>query len=166
MAKAHSTLADRFWSKTLKTSDCWLWTGAKQRSGYGWFNADWKRGPELAHRVAFRLTHGRNAGPELCHTCDVRLCVRPDHLYEGTRTTNVRDCVSRGRHKWAARTHCSHGHQYTPENTYLYTKRGTVERQCRACKVGYRAKWLEKRRHSSPSDDTQHAGAPDGAERR
>lgn len=34
-----------------------------------------------------------------------------------------------------AKTHCPHGHAYTPENTYFIRRktRGTVERRCRTC---------------------------------
>ena len=29
-------VAERFWSKVEKTDTCWLWTGHRDRHGYGW----------------------------------------------------------------------------------------------------------------------------------
>jgi hypothetical protein len=33
----------------------------------------------------------------ILHRCDVRRCVRPDHLFVGTRADNNRDTASKGR---------------------------------------------------------------------
>jgi hypothetical protein len=51
-----------------------------------------------AHRVSWELAHG--AIPDelhVLHRCDVRACVRPDHLYLGTHTDNVADRDNKGR---------------------------------------------------------------------
>lgn len=85
-----------FWEKVDKSGDCWLWTGATNKKGYGaaW---DGKR-TQKAHRVSYMLAHGEM--PELCvlHRCDVPNCVRPDHLFLGTRIDNNHDMVRKGRH--------------------------------------------------------------------
>jgi HNH endonuclease len=78
-------------------NSCWLWTGAvKQRTGYG---SIWINGRELkVHRVAYFLEHGRiDDSLMVLHTCDVRLCVNPAHLYQGTARDNSRDMSRRGR---------------------------------------------------------------------
>jgi hypothetical protein len=69
---------------------CWLWRGPVH-SGY-------PRHPETgAHRLALILSgHDPVPGREACHTCDVKLCVRPSHLYWGTHSQNIQDQHDRG----------------------------------------------------------------------
>jgi hypothetical protein len=89
-------IADRFWAHVEKGDGCWLWRGAMRTTGYGSFFAE---GHLLqAHRVAFELANGPIApGMHVCHRCDVKACVRPDHLFLGTRSDNMRDALRKGR---------------------------------------------------------------------
>lgn len=90
------TLAERFWPNVEKGDGCWNWTGARIPSGYGSIGI---QGTQVgAHRVAYELEVG--AIPEgmfVCHHCDNKQCVRPDHLYLGTPKKNSEDAVARGR---------------------------------------------------------------------
>lgn len=90
------SLPERFWSKVQKTDGCWLWQGATTGAGYGGFNI---KGDLIgAHRVAYELTFGPIPdGLLVCHTCDVRHCVNPAHLFLGTHTDNMQDCKTKGR---------------------------------------------------------------------
>lgn len=53
------------------------------------------------HRYAYSLYHGVELSSEtiICHTCDTPACWNPKHLFAGTQSDNIRDCVSKGRHK-------------------------------------------------------------------
>lgn len=88
---------ERFWSNVDKSGDCWLWTGALTREGYGTFKCDGKH--RAAHRVSFALSFGgeRPRNVNICHRCDNRRCVRPTHLFPGSHVDNMRDMVAKGR---------------------------------------------------------------------
>jgi hypothetical protein len=84
------------------TSGCWLWGGriAKHRNGYGTFKvtANYKRKNWKAHRWAAKYIGGMDIeGVFCCHTCDVRSCVNPDHLFLGDHKSNAADMASKGR---------------------------------------------------------------------
>lgn len=56
------------------------------------------RGALLVHRVAWELVRGSIPdGLDVLHSCDVRLCAKPDHLFLGTHLDNMRDMISKGR---------------------------------------------------------------------
>jgi hypothetical protein len=91
-----------------RSGDCWLWT-ASDTGVYGQFHPTNGR-RVYAHRFAYELTYGPiPAGLFICHHCDVPLCVRPAHLYAGTRADNVRDMLTRGRNAKGER-HISRTH--------------------------------------------------------
>jgi hypothetical protein len=74
---------------------CWLWSGKPNRNGYGVFGAGTAR---LAHKQSYTQALGKvPAGMVVRHTCDERLCVRPEHLLLGTTADNSLDMVKRGR---------------------------------------------------------------------
>lgn len=92
----------RFWEKVDQrsgqgpTGECWLWTAFVRPDGYGTFGLGTpglggKTGIERAHRVAYFLTHGRWPKHQALHHCDMRRCVRPEHLYDGDAKENVSD---------------------------------------------------------------------------
>lgn len=91
-------LRERLEKHTRKTDGCWLWTGAKDKRGYGrMFIAPGKYA--LAHRVAWMLANGREIPPwqYILHSCDMPPCVNPAHLRQGTAAENTKDCIERGR---------------------------------------------------------------------
>lgn len=78
---------------------CWLWT-ASTKNGYGQINLG-RRGRDrirYAHRLMWLLVRGRiPRGLCVLHACDTRTCVRPRHLFLGTKRTNSQDMVAKGR---------------------------------------------------------------------
>jgi hypothetical protein len=90
--------AERFWGKVDKqgNDECWMYSGPFYRKGYGMFHAGGKS--FYAHRVAWTLDNSPIPdGLCVCHRCDVRGCVRPDHLFLGTVKDNNIDCYAKGR---------------------------------------------------------------------
>lgn len=101
MARAHTSKwgdpRERFWSLVVKGDGCWTWTGQRHGRGYGKFRAK-IHGGSLAHRASWFFTHGAiPPGLVVMHTCDNRICVRPDHLQLGTQADNMADMGRKGR---------------------------------------------------------------------
>lgn len=80
-------------------SGCWIWNGGKsKKTGYGCFTYNNKS--HSAHRASWKLFNGEiKNGLCVCHKCDVRLCVNPNHLFLGTHKDNMQDCKKKGRLK-------------------------------------------------------------------
>lgn len=97
--RAMRSLSERFWEKVNKVDGgCWLWTAATAK-GYGRISLGRKeQGDMAAHKVSWILHFGP-VPDGLCvlHTCDVPLCIRPDHLWLGTNEDNSKDRVNKGR---------------------------------------------------------------------
>lgn len=108
MPRTPAPLSDRFWSKVDKSpgygpnGDCWIWTGAKGcesfNGGYGLIGMGRRgAGNKQATHVAWLLEHGEWPAGEMCHKCDNPPCVRPDHLFDGTHSENMKDAFDKGR---------------------------------------------------------------------
>jgi hypothetical protein len=107
---------DRFWRlvrKSHKPNGCWIWTGYIMSTGYGALCLQGRRGIG-AHRFSWTL-HNGSIPDGLCvlHRCDIRPCVRPDHLFLGSKGDNYHDSAQKGRNSVGLR----HGRYTSPERT-------------------------------------------------
>lgn len=137
----------RFWKNVDKRcpDECWEWTG-RINGRYGL----WKITPPgqkqkrlLAHRVAYVFEHGLiPEGLVIDHLCRNRLCVNPAHLEVVTQRENVMRGLSPAAIQ-SAKTHCKHGHEFTPENTR--TRKAGVRSGHRDCKECERNRYIESR---------------------
>jgi hypothetical protein len=106
---------------------CWIWQLYTDRSGYG---VSWQ--PHLGRNLlAHRWSYEHHVGPipdgmTVDHMCFTPSCVNPDHLRLLTHSDNTAN------QRAASKTHCKHGHEFTPENTRHYGPTGR-QRGCRTC---------------------------------
>src|SRR5688572_7525736 len=140
---------ERFWSKVNKDGPvpqnrpdlgpCWIWLGSCDSGGYGTFN--YNDLTVSAHKFIYKATYEEiPPNKQIDHLCRARNCVNPTHLEVVTQQENFERgkgpaVLAAGRQKRIQQakeqTHCPHGHLFSPENTYINTKRSRVCRECK-----------------------------------
>jgi hypothetical protein len=138
----------RFWDKVKKVEgECWEWqAGTRGKTGYGSFKLEGK--VVDAHRLSYILSKGEI--PErmlVCHTCDNRLCVNPDHLFLGSHKDNHQDAVNKGRIVFSKNEHLK---VHPSLSAY---DRGCRCEECKELKNQNLRKWRQKKKQSSFQSD-------------
>lgn len=100
MSTRSKNYIDKFWSKVSigRKDDCWRWLAHIGKDGYGVFSVYSKL--LKAHRFSWLITNTEKDIPEglcICHKCDNRFCVNPNHLFLGTYVDNMQDMIKKGR---------------------------------------------------------------------
>jgi hypothetical protein len=90
---------------------CWIWMSGYTSNGYGKFHVSSRE--HKAHRVSWSINCNGGEFPsrevKICHSCDNRWCVNPEHLWPGSQLENVRDAMRKGRMHQAGRMGDKHG---------------------------------------------------------
>lgn len=126
-------------------SECWIWEGSKNPSGYGEFSIPGNH-TRVAHRCAWLLFRGDiPEGFHIHHKCEVHACVNPDHLLPvepGDHATNF--TPTNITYLNARKDVCDNGHPLTGDNVYQYP--GSKKRKCRQCSLNSQHRVLQQRR--------------------
>ena len=133
----------------VDANGCWLYQRFLHPKGYG--SMSYRGKQWRTHRLSYHLHKGAiPAGMLVCHTCDVRHCCNPDHLWLGSNDENQLDAWQKGRKRAQSATHCERGHEYTPENTRRYSPH--YRRVCLICtraRTRIKAGWPEELAYST-----------------
>lgn len=88
---------------------CWIWFDNKTKAGYGVLSVckNKQQTNYLAHRISYMIFNNlKEYQGFILHKCNNRLCINPEHLYDGTQKQNALDKIKdntmlRGEAIWA-----------------------------------------------------------------
>jgi hypothetical protein len=126
----------------IKPNGCWEWGGQTSYNGYPQFHALGKT--RRPHREVLRSVYGI-LEHDAHHLCENRLCINPSHLVEVKKSLHGRLVPSVVSKANKSKNFCVNGHEFTPENTYVYFT-NVAHRACRSCyrERSYKRYWREK----------------------
>jgi hypothetical protein len=92
MGRKAQTL-EKLMTHSVQDGACLRWTGCKDKDGYGLSSIKGTKLP--AHRAVMSFLQDVT-GKYVLHTCGVRDCINPEHLYLGDQKQNVQDQINAG----------------------------------------------------------------------
>ena len=122
------------------------------RKGYLYMNikSEGKSRRWYVHQLVAAAFIGPRAGDlHVLHNNGRNQDNRPSNLRYDTNAENMRDRVRHGAHHYGRRSHCSAGHEYTPESTSIRVRNGRESRVCLTCQRS-RANARRQLRRGSP----------------
>lgn len=119
----------------IAASGCWVWQRQRMITAQGYARCAYRGKPALVHRRLYQLVRGVTLDRRqfACHSCDVRRCINPDHIWIGSALDNQLDMSAKKRARDQTKTHCKHGHAFTVENTRWKKRKNTSVRDCIEC---------------------------------
>lgn len=131
----------------ITSSGCWEWQKYIGLNGYGQISINNKK--ISVHRLSYKLHFGHLPDDmHVCHKCDNRKCINPNHLWLGKDLDNLRDMWKKGRGKNQNmnKDKCKNGHLFNGDNLKITNyKNRTQRRICITCEKEYgRKKYLQK----------------------
>lgn len=140
-------------NSTITQTGCWELNGLPHARGYVHPRHNYNKRKWFGHRLSWTVFVGEiPEGLCICHRCDNRRCVNPQHLFIGTKKENNLDMIQKGRAKAGNRPipqkgFCTRGHAITGENA----RKGRIEKDgshdlvCNICYKTRRQSWLARR---------------------
>lgn len=100
--KSRISILDEFLNfiNTMGNKDnCWLWEKTVNKNGYAIL---YHSKSIKLHRYSYEYFNGKiENGLYVCHKCDIRNCINPNHLFLGTHKDNMDDMIKKDRHNVA-----------------------------------------------------------------
>lgn len=169
---AMETFEERFWRQVEKTEDCWNCLTSTKSTGYGRISRNGRQ--DYMHRISWEMANGPIPdGLCVLHRCDNPRCVRPEHLFLGTRGDNNRDTHTKGRWHYVPAGHgrrkvatgAPKGKQPAPPAERFWPKVDTHEGAADVCweflgtrdKYGYGAFWINELRRKTQAHRIAYA---------